>query len=101
MREPFPPDSLTEDGARAAIDCYRKAQALEPGNVRAREGLRRVFGKYEQWTEAALKDRKTKTAAAHLRNLRESSPQARAVEKIDRGIAELRRLAAEAKKRAG
>ena len=93
----FVPDSLTEDRGKAAIDCYRQVQALDPENIRAREGLRRVFGKYKEWADAALKDKDRSRAQADLKKLKELSPEARAVGEIERGIAQLRKRAAEAK----
>ena len=74
----FKAHRLTTGVGGTAVECYREVQSRDRANVRAVEGLRKVFEKYESWARRALARgdaEKARRYAGKLRELNQEAPE--------------------------
>ena len=98
----FEANRLTTGVGGTAVECYREVQSRDRANVRAVEGLRKVFEKYEGWARRALAIGDVEKARRYTGKLRELSPEAPEAEELAGAVArmeaERERLAEEAER---
>ena len=91
----FEANRLTTGVGGTAVECYGEVQARDPGNVRALEGLQRVFDKYERWARGALEKADAARVRKNVDKLRELNPEAPEVEELENALSLLEKRAAE------
>ena len=91
----FEANRLTTGVGGTAVECYGEVQARDPGNVRALEGLQRVFDKYERWARGALERADAAKVRKNVDKLRELNPEAPEVEELENALSLLEKRAEE------
>ena len=85
----FEANRLTTGVGGTAVKCYLEVLSRDPANLRAEEGLRRVFDKYAGWTRKALEEGDAEEIRGHVEKLRELNPKAPQVSELSKAIGAL------------
>ena len=92
---------LTAGGGGNALDCYRKALDLDPGNEQALQGIEDIDRHYIEKALAALARERPAAAQRAVERLVAVSPEHPQVEELNERVEELKRALAERDRRAG
>ncbi|EDN68418.1 Serine/threonine protein kinase [Beggiatoa sp. PS] len=84
----FNANRLTTGYGGTAFDCYNNVLALEPNNVLAKTGLKKIEARYQQWLEGSIKQKNWQNARIYLERLRQLNPNASALSTLPLGTLE-------------
>ena len=91
---------LTTGIGGTAVACYREVLARDRANIKALDGLQRVFQKYAAWARKALKAGEVAKARGFVEKLKGLNPEAPEVEDIQAEIVRVQKEGTESKQRA-